>query len=146
MADSGARKQPRGRPPFEPGHQLALKHGCSPSAKIVHQARAIELADYIRPQIPGFQDGDEIALELMCLSLCRIESGNQYLDKANNPWDKRHARLLHELRAQTSQVQKWLDVLGLTPTSRARLMRDLADTHSVVYRDQLRQRYGGGAA
>ena len=103
---------PGQRPPFEPGNVLAVKHGAY--ATVALGPRVEELADTIRPFVPGYAPGDEIALRILCLALARMEASST----VDSPDLK---RLREDEKGWANTVRRYLADLGLTPTSRASL-------------------------
>jgi hypothetical protein len=104
------------RPPFESGNQIARTHGAY--ATVALGPRVAELADEIRPHIPAYQEGDEIALRILCLALARLEASADALGEAEG---SDLQRLRQDERGWSNTVRRYLADLGLTPTSRATL-------------------------
>ena len=109
------------RPPFEPGNQLARRHGAH--AVLALQPRAQEIATVLRDAAPALPPGSEIALESAAMIGARLEVAMKALDESAD------AKTLNDLdqRAQgwARQWASWLDRLGLTPIAAAKLGLDL---------------------
>ncbi|SRR6266508_3152416 len=124
---------PGQRPPFQKGNDVALRHGAYADVKL--GPRVAELADEIRPFVPGYAPGDEIGLRVLCLALARLE--------ASAAVDSPDARRLREdERGWVNAVRRYLADLGLTPTSRAALGVNLTRARGTALRDHLQATYG----
>lgn len=102
-------------PPFRPGHELSLKHGCYASTMRLGD-RARELANEIREVVPARSDADEVAIRALSIVLTRIERAAAVEEPS--------ARLEADLRGWLRLLRSYLGDLGLTPASRARLRLD----------------------
>lgn len=109
------------RPPFEPGNEVAVKHGAYATVKL--GPRVDELADAIRDDVPTYRPADEIMLQLLALCLARLEAAREAVDSATSPADVE--RLLRDMRAWVGKCRQILNDLGMSPASRARLGVDV---------------------
>ena len=107
---------PGQRPPFELGHALRLTHGAYADVRLGE--RVAELADEVRPLVPGYSEADEVAVRILCLALARLEASSAALQGASTD---ELARLRSDERGWANTVRRYLNDLGLTPTARARL-------------------------
>jgi hypothetical protein len=110
---------PGQRAPLPKGHTLSTRHGAY--AVLQLQPRAKEIADLIRPQVI---DGDryEVAVESAAMIGARLERAFAHLAACDDP---------DELRRFDQDCSRWsrlwltsLAMLGLTPASAARILRD----------------------
>jgi len=126
---------------FLPGHQLSLKHGGYSMLGIGE--RAAEIADEIRPTLPAYSVCDEPTLLLLATTLGRIERGNAALDQIDSvsiepvgPYLAEAAvkfqKLREDLRGWIGLARRLANDLGLTPTSRARLGLDIAQSQRAL--------------
>ncbi len=147
MAESGIRKLPDGtqawepafpgqRPPLQPGHTLSLKHGARATVSL--GPRVEELADLIRPLVPGYSESDEIALRLLCLALARLEKSSAALAELG-PVEM--ARLRDDERGWANTTRRILTDLGLTPSGRAALGLTVVRAKGEALRAHLVERY-----
>lgn len=120
---------PGQRPPFQPGHELSLKHGAY--ASVALGPRVAELADELRPHVPGYTPADEIALRILCLGLARLERSAAAVDDAD---PAALERLRQDERGWSNTVRRFLSELGMTPRSRAQLGLDIARTGDELQR------------
>src|SRR5262249_38692934 len=137
---------------FHAGNDLPTKHGAY-SSPLKLEARAMEIANDLRPLLPLYSPADEPVLRLLALTLVRIERAAAALEELDvhaaselGPYvyaeaDKL-ARLRHDLRSWISTGDRLLDRLGMNPTARARLASDLAATQRTITAQTLRDRYG----
>jgi hypothetical protein len=129
-------------PPFEPGNSAAVKHGAYASP-VKLSARAAEIADAIRPTLPLYSPVDEPVLQLLGLTLTRIEKATAAIEEV----DERAASELgpyviddaSKLTALRADLRGWIGTarnlandLGATPTARARLGLDIARTEDAL--------------
>jgi hypothetical protein len=121
------------RPPFQKGNTIALRHGAYADVKL--GPRVEELADEIRPFVPGYAPGDEIGLRVLCLCLARLEASAA----ADSP---EHRRLREDEKGWANTVRRYLADLGLTPTSRAALGVNLSRARGDALRQHLAAEYG----
>jgi hypothetical protein len=140
---------PGQREPFQSGNTLALTHGAY--AVVAFSSRASEIADEIRPLVPGYSSADEPAVRLLSLVLTRVEKGTAALDEVDAhaasdlaPYAVGDAAKLQRLRQDvlgwTNTARRLLSDLGMTPLSRSRLGLNLAHGESVVIQLQREQR------
>lgn len=130
---------------FQPGNLLSkgnvgnLAHGGR--ATVIHQPRAQAIAESLRPHVPGYQDGDEPVLALLGLALARCDAMAGYLDGYEGIDEPEGTtRLRQELNQQMRNAAKFAAELGLTPTSRANIVGNVATATAI--REHLRDRYG----
>jgi hypothetical protein len=108
--------------------------------------RAGELADSIRPLVPGYAASDEVALRLLGLVIARLERTSEALATAK---PDELVNLRADERAWINSARRLLNDLGLTPTSRAQLALALARTGGALNEierldEYLDRRYGDG--
>jgi hypothetical protein len=122
------------KPPFEPGNQLAIRHGAYSTLSLA--PRAAELADEIRRVVPVYSPADEILVRSLALALARVERAQAALDQVDDQVGNELGTYLHEktlafehlrsdMRAWLNLVRKLTSDLGMSPTARARLGVDL---------------------
>ena len=128
MADSGRDERgewtpafPGQRPPFEPGHELTVKHSAYADVRL--GPRVAELADEIRTVVPAYSIADDYVVRLLALSFARIEAAEEAIAVAE-PGELE--RLRQDLRGWVNSARRLLNDLALTPMSRARLGLDIA--------------------
>lgn len=125
MSNTPAKRGNGSWPPFEPGHQLSRKHGAY--AELTLGRRADELAESIRVAMEGdglYQPSFEFAIKGLALAKARLEAAAT----AEQP----SARLESDMRGWANTLLKYADALGLTPTARARLGLDVAQTRRAL--------------
>jgi hypothetical protein len=88
-------------------------------------ARADEIAAEIREVVPAYRPSDEITVRLLAVTLARSERAFAALEDAA-PGDL--ARLEQDARGWVNRATALVDKLGMTPTARARLRLDVAQT------------------
>jgi hypothetical protein len=135
---------------FPKGHSLSLRHGGYAVVRLA--PRAAELAAQIRESLPVCEDADAAAVELLGLVLARIEAASAALagDGAGSGGERVEpaARLESDLRGWVSTARRLMGDLAMTPSSRARLARDLGlGAHGAVQaraalEKYLAERYG----
>jgi Phage terminase, small subunit len=142
-------------PPFQPGNQVARKHGGYSLLGIGE--RGNEICDSIREAMPVYSPADETVVQLLGVTCARIERANEAIatvDESATPLGAYLAgkdgqdlapalhRLRQDLRAWIGLARRLSNDLGLTPTSRARLGLDIAAAQKMLGAD-LVERYGG---
>lgn len=161
------------RPPFQPGHDLSVRHGAYSTLKLA--PRADELATELRQVMPWYGPADEVAVRLLALTLARIEAATAALDVVDDRLDgirtadetKRAQRLrayvtdgepenlAGSLQRLRDDLKGWIRLsrslandLGMTPTARAKLGLDLVQARSAQSRleEHVRDRYGDAPA
>jgi hypothetical protein len=112
---------PGQRPPFQPGHELSIRHGAYALLKL--RPRAAELADAIRQLVPGYVPAHEPAVQAAAMTGARLEKAMAALEDAGET----------ELNALDGHARGWmrlwlsaLDKLGLTPLAMSKLGLNLA--------------------
>lgn len=113
------------RCPFQPGHELSVRHGLYATIKLA--PRALELADELREIVPASSPSDEPSIGLLALVLARVETANVWLDEHGIFSDERGnvQPVIRALSTWENTAARLMDRLGLTPTSRAQLGLDL---------------------
>lgn len=127
------------RPPFEEGNTIPLRHGAY--AVVALGPRTDELADGLRPLVPGYSPADEPAVRLLSLAFSRLERAEAALDQAK---PDEAGRLRQDALGWANAARRLLGDLGMTPTSRAKLGLDIAQGESFVRR--LQALHGEGEA
>jgi hypothetical protein len=119
---------PGQRPPFEPGNDLAVKHGAYAVVKL--GPRVETLAELIRDLVgPLYRDSDELAVRTLALTLARIEAAATALEEATGG---ELTSLEGHMRGWVNTQRRLLNDLGLTPAARAKLGLDVARTRHVA--------------
>jgi hypothetical protein len=134
---------PGQRAPLRGGESSpALKHGGF--SVIALGSRVAEIVAELEPLLPARVPGDVVTLNLLALSLSRIERMAIALAAIDEgPREpKATARLREEQRAQSTQARRLLNDLAMTPTSRAKMVADLGVAGGDQLRQHLRERYG----
>jgi hypothetical protein len=132
--------QPENEHRVGPGNDLAAKHGAYATVKL--GSRVAELADRIRELVPGYAERDEPAVRLLCLALARLEASSTAIADASAPDELK--RLRDDERGWANTARRYLNDLGLTPTSRAKLGLHVARARGEALRAHLEQHYGDG--
>lgn len=115
---------PGQRPPFEPGNQVAVRHGAF--SKLRLEPRAAELVDEIRDLVPARSDADDPTIGLLALTFAQVEAATLYVAEHGIVDERGEARsILRHLGTMINTAGRLCDRLGLTPTSRAQLGLDL---------------------
>ncbi len=146
---------PGQRKPFEPGVPTLVKHGAYFDTIRLGE-RPAEIADAVRPFVPGYGPGVEPTLQLYGVVLNRIERGSSGLDAAEEAFDpanppKGHEdgvvlKLRNDLRAWIRLSVSLATELGLTPASAARIMKDVGiGAHAAAQHEALLEKYRGTA-
>lgn len=125
----------RQAPPAEKGNGRALQHGLGAKLPENLPPEAEALRQVIRAAVPvRGPDGeahpaDEAYIAHAARFWAKVNRANDWLDE--HGWfgeDGELRPVVAELRKHEDQLAKYLDQLGMTPTSRARLGLDLART------------------
>ena len=103
--------------PAPRGNDRAVTHGAYAALKL--GGRVDELADALRPQIPAFDEVDDVALRVLSLALARLERAAEALEANSKATELE--RLRQDARGWANTVLRYCDALGMTPTARARL-------------------------
>lgn len=111
--------------------------------------RSLEIADTLRPLVPGYTESDEVQLRLLALVLCRLELAEQWLAERGSlfaPGMKGDVfPVVRLMSSWESQASKLCGSLGLTPAARARIDADDASaTTSRALEQHLRDSYSDG--
>jgi Phage terminase, small subunit len=124
----------RNAPPAPKGNQRARKHGgASPVESAQLEAKAHEVYDALAAQAPvrdargDLPAYDTAAVRLLAETLCRLESVRGWLDRYGTFDEKTKApRPAVDLESKLRrEAHDYLDALGMTPRSRAKLGVDL---------------------
>ena len=143
------------RPPFEPGVATTETHGSHASIARLG-ARPQEIADAIRPFVAAYSPGVEPIVQCYAVTLTRIERGAHALDAVEEGTDigesykRREDDMLMSLR---KDLRAWIRLsvtlageLGLTPSSAARILRDVGvGAHAAAQHADLLAKYRGAA-
>lgn len=124
----------------QPGNRLAVKHGAH--AEVLPSrldAKAAAIAAELAADAPvrgadgGLPAHDREAVRQLARCLVRLDDVGAYLDE-HGPLDRRgrERSACKAERRLRGEAARWLAVLGMTPTSRAKLGLDLARTVSVA--------------
>lgn len=125
---------PGQRPPFEPGHELSMRHGAYSPRRV--DPLAVEMVALVEadPAIAWLTAADAPALWAWARAEAQVQLLTEYLEQAGvasgdgvGDLEKDDVRaaylLLHRAEARASMSRRRL---GLDPLSRARLGRDVA--------------------
>lgn len=115
------------RPPFQPGHELSLRHGAYSQLKL--GTRVGELVELIRPDVPMLRPADELSVRLLAVTLARLERALAALETLESD---EGSRLEADARGWLNRATQLADKLGLNPTARARLGVDVAQARRAV--------------
>jgi hypothetical protein len=144
---------------FKPGNTVSVTHGCH-SLKLLGP-RAAEITAELREIVPCASPADEPTIQLLGLTLARLERGTIALQRLDEIADEsgsalaaytseeaaKFDRLREDTRSWVRLARSLCNDLGLTPTSRARLGLDVARAQeSVVVALQREARAREGAA
>lgn len=113
---------------FQPGNDLAVRHGAKRSEVVLAaQPETREIAEAIAAQLPFATPGAELQVELLAVTLRRIQLAVVAIDKADEDGrpETHNALLRRELNAWINTASKLSASLALTPAAYARLTRDL---------------------
>ncbi len=152
---------PEQRPPFPPGHSLAETHG-SYSSPAKMGDRPAQIADALRPYIPGYTPGMETTLETYGVTLVRVERAVRAIEHVEDVFERTGklqrvtnrkkdpddflAHLRQDLARWISLSLKLADALGLTPSASARILKDAGQAaHAGAAHEALLRRYRGAA-
>ena len=126
------------RRPFQPGNQLAARHGAY--ARLQLAPRAKEIAESLHDVVPVVSSCDAATIDVLGLVLAQLERAGAALAIVQAAdvdrlvagddlgVDRRDdlRRLAADSRGWANVALRYFDALGLTPTSRARLGLDIA--------------------
>jgi len=110
-------------PPFEPGHELSVRHGAYSPRKV--GARAEIVRDELLDLVPGLADDPESAspLAAYCRATAREELAHEAIEGGNlSP------RLLEAASASARVAKELGDALGIGPRAAAELRQIRAQT------------------
>lgn len=143
---TGARSLANLEPPFEVGNSAAVRHGAQVASWRL-APRTLEIADSLRPLVPGYTDGDEVTLRLLALVLARLERAEEWVasegmfrpGKKGEPFS-----VVRLMGSWESQALKLASALGLSPAARARIGSDAAQGRvNAALEQHLADSYGG---
>lgn len=112
--------------PFKPGHTLSVTHGTR-SARLVAE-RAAQVAEELAERAPWLaEELDGVAVETWCRAQARYRMLDDYVaaKAADEGVEAVPRTLWQEVSRAEANVMKATEALGLDPTGRARLMKDL---------------------
>jgi hypothetical protein len=122
----------RNAPPAPKGHKRSVKHGGRATPEPRRQAALeAQICDALPVRGPdgGPPVHDLIAVRLLAIALCRLETCTAYVTKHGQFFKGGRVRPAVELEDKlAARVSSLADKLGMTPTSRAKLGLDLART------------------
>ena len=116
---------------FEPGNEVGLRHGAYASP-VKLEGRVSELAPQLADLVPAYREADGPAVQLLAVTLTRIERAAATVEADENGDEVASQRLRDDLRKWVGTSVRLLDALGMTPTARARLGLDIAQTRRAV--------------
>jgi hypothetical protein len=130
---------PGGAGGFKPGEGRPSEHGYYAhlaaervDAKQAGLLHALAADAPLRDPTGGLPRHDTVAVHMLAKALCRLEDVEAYLVRRGLVDDDDRERPAVDLeRRLRSEVADWLDALGMTPRSRARLGLDVARAASV---------------
>ena len=130
-------------PPFQEGNTAAERHGAYASpARLGPETDA--LAAELAPLVPVRSESDSVAIDLLALTLRRVARAEPVVAAAEDAGDLERAKALRsDQRAWVNSATRLIELLGMTPTSRARLGLDVARTEDAL-QAYLAERYGNG--
>lgn len=71
--------------PFEPGNEMAVSHGALVSAtRLAQDPATIALADDIRASMPSYVESDEVTIELLAITMRRVERATAAIEVADS--------------------------------------------------------------
>jgi hypothetical protein len=115
--------------PWEPGNQLARKHGAQSAVTLGPRTETI--ADALRRIVPGYRAADEPMVRLVSSVLARIEAADVWLNEHGLWRDEAAGELqgvLRTLSTWENTAGRLLGQLGCSPMARAALNLDVART------------------
>jgi hypothetical protein len=148
-ADDGVR--------FERGNELAMRHGALVGAqRLANDPATVALADGIRASMPTYVASDEVTIELLAITMRRVERATAAVDVADGMIGERPLAAYNfkgpELKALRDDLRGWIrlcanlaDSLGMSPLARSRLGLNVAMTRRALGAE-LVERYTGGAS
>jgi hypothetical protein len=122
------------RPPFEPGNLAHRRSGfwTVPTLRPDDRAELEEITAGIWEVLPDFEASFSVAVEQLALRIWRQRRAYADLSENGLVRDGQPASVLGHLDKLEAAIQRDLDALGLTPTSRARLGLDLVRTEDAL--------------
>lgn len=124
------------------GNELRVTHGAYATVKL--GPRVAELADELRPFVPTYRPGDEVALKAMCLAVARIERTAEAISETTDPLEL--GRLRQDERGWANTLRRYLNDLGMSPAARAKLRLDVAMGTRVMSLTELVEQLDDGEA
>lgn len=128
---------------FAKGNDLSLIHGGTVRTLARFEERAEELAEEIRLLVPAYRAADEYTIKLFAVQLARIEKIDEaitQLETQDQPDLAVVMRAEDHLRKFIVSTGRYIDMLGLAPSARARLGVDIAVTRRQESLADLHQR------
>jgi Phage terminase, small subunit len=144
--DAGSRGYRRGRPPddprqgpgwnpnpagpptravAQPGNLRAVTHGIY--SELALAPRTVELADWLRANVPNATEADEPMIQAAAMALARLESAQRHLDQTGMVTRRGQLRpLMRVIGTLQAEARRSLEALSLTPATRTRLGLDSA--------------------
>jgi hypothetical protein len=142
---------------FELGNKVAERHGALVSAsRLASDPATVALADGIRASMPSYAASDEVTIELLAITMRRVERATAAIDAADSMIGERPLAAYNfkgpELKSLRDDLRSWIrlcaslaDSLGMSPLARSRLGLNVAMTRRALGED-LVERYTGGAS
>lgn len=109
--------------PYEHGNAAGLRHGAYAELRLSERVR--DLAPVLEQLVPGFRPSDAPMVALLALAWARLEAASAAIDAAG---PEELQRLRQDERGWANHAARVMDMLGMSPTARARLGLDVAMT------------------
>lgn len=111
--------------PFGPGNRAAVRHGAKSEVLVSERAGAV--AEALFEQCPWMVDVDRQAIDRFCRLEARAQMLHEYVMRVAEEVGIEHVRssVLTEATRADMGAQKAAQDLGLDPTGRARVLKDL---------------------
>jgi hypothetical protein len=119
---------------FAKGNAIGVRHGAY--SRLALAPRATEHADTIRSLVPAAADGDDYAIAGLALIAARLEAASVALERldGDDPLgqyrDEVGERIRLDARAWLRVGLRYIEALGLTPSTRARLGIEVAQAQA----------------
>jgi hypothetical protein len=140
---------------FEPGNDIAMRHGALASAtRLAQDPATITLADGIRASMPSYAVSDEVTIELLAITMRRVERATAAIDAADSTIGERPLAAYNfkgpELKSLRDDLRGWIrlcaslaDSLGMSPLARSRLGLNVVRARGEALRAHLLEHYDG---
>jgi hypothetical protein len=140
---------------FKPDNDLSTRHGALASAKrLANDPETIALADGIRASMPSYAASDEVTIELLAITMRRVERATAAVDVADGMIGERPLAAYNvkgpELKALRDDLRGWIrlcaslaDSLGMSPLARSRLGLNVVRARGEALRAHLLENYDG---